>query len=96
MSKMGRYVLDLQIQNENYIMAVEKMIKIAVIDQSVSTLTICKIPKDLQHEDVEWLLESKGFKMTNCSWGEFQGDIIHDDNEEEHVGPPEMYLGDNS
>lgn len=70
------------------------MTKVAVIDLSVPSLTICDIPEGLDHEAIEWLLETKGFKMSECSWGEFEGDIRFDKSQGEHVGPPEMYLGD--
>ena len=69
-----------------------KQTAIAIIDLSTSTLTIIDVPDHWDSERTEEHLTDQGFSLTNCSWGEFDGDI-HDQRGED-VGPPEMYIGD--
>ena len=53
-------------------MAEEIQVAVAIIDLSTSTL---HVPDRLDHQETEEFLEKNGFKMSNCSWGEFDGEI---------------------
>lgn len=48
---------------------------IAVIDLSVSTLSIYDVPEHWEFERIEEYLDKKGHHLSNCSWGEFDGTI---------------------
>jgi len=52
-----------------------KKISIAVIDLSIPSLDIYKLPDDFTSEETETFLEATGHHLSNCSWGEFQGEI---------------------
>lgn len=53
----------------------EEQQAIAVIDLSFSTLTILNVPDNLDGEQIEEVLREKGFHLSNCSWGAFDGEI---------------------
>ena len=53
----------------------EKQVAVAIIDLSTSTLHIMDVPDKLDGQETEEFLEENGFKMSNCSWGEFDGEI---------------------
>jgi hypothetical protein len=50
-------------------------VAVAIIDMSTSTLHIMSVPTLFDSQETEEFLEENGFKMTNCSWGEFDGEI---------------------
>ena len=49
---------------------------IAVIDLSCRGLFIYDVPKDFDIEQIEEFLHEKGGHLSNCSWGEFDGEIV--------------------
>jgi hypothetical protein len=51
------------------------MDSIAVIDLSVPSLDIYDVPKEYDSEEIEEFLREKGYHLSNCSWGVFQGEI---------------------
>ena len=53
----------------------EILVAVAVIDLSVGGLSIYDIPDGLSSEDAEDVLIAKGHKMSQCSWGYFDGKI---------------------
>lgn len=55
--------------------------KIAVIDSSVNGLFIYDIPKDFNTESIEEFMHQQGRHLSNCNWGEFDGEIIELTNE---------------
>lgn len=57
------------------------MKKIAVIDQSVNGLFIYTVPEDFDNEQIEDFLDIQGRHLSNCSWGEFDGEIVDLTNE---------------
>ena len=61
----------------------EDKISIAVIDLSTASLDIYDVPCAFDSEQIEEFLREKGFHLSNCSWGEFQGEI-NDHRKEEH------------
>jgi hypothetical protein len=56
----------------------EEQVAIAIIDMSTSTLTILDVPAKWDCEETEEFLDENGYHLSNCSWGEFDGEI-HDD-----------------
>ena len=54
---------------------------IAIIDLSFGTLTILEVPTNLDSEQTEELLREKGFDLSNCSWGAFDGEIRDERND---------------
>ena len=63
---------------------------IAIIDLSTFTLNVIDVPDYYESEEIEEELTNRGFDLSNCSWGAFDGVI--NDLRGEDVGPPEMYL----
>ena len=53
----------------------KEQVAIAVIDLSVTTLTIYDVPAIWDSEEVEGFLQEKGYRMSQISWGEFDGTI---------------------
>jgi len=49
---------------------------IAVIDLAISGLYIYNVPKDFDSEQTEDFIHSQGHHLSNCSWGEFNGEIV--------------------
>jgi hypothetical protein len=49
----------------------------AVIDSAIVGLFIYDAPSDMEEEDVEEFLISKGHRLSNVSWGYFDG-IVED------------------
>ena len=49
---------------------------IACIDQSVNGLFIYAVPTHFDNDDIEGFLTAEGRHLSNCSWGEFDGDIV--------------------
>lgn len=54
---------------------------IAIIDLSNTSLTIIDVDDKLNSEEIEEILIEKGFHLSNCSWGAFDG-IINDERDE--------------
>ena len=48
---------------------------IAVIDLSTTTLHIHEVPEYWNSEETEEFLQEKGYKLSEVSWGEFDGTI---------------------
>lgn len=48
---------------------------IAVIDLSTSSLCIYDVPEDYDSEQIEEFIYEEGHHLSNCSWGEFDGEI---------------------
>lgn len=48
---------------------------IAVIDLSVTTLTIYDVPDKWGSEEIEWFLQEEGYRINEISWGAFDGEI---------------------
>jgi len=57
------------------------MKKIAVIDHSVNGLFIYSVDENFNEEKIEEFLTEQGRHISNCSWGEFDGEIIDLTNE---------------
>lgn len=53
----------------------EEVQAIAVIDLSIATLTILNVPDSWVAWEIEEELRNKGFHLSNCSWGAFDGHI---------------------
>lgn len=49
---------------------------IAVIDHSTNSLFIYDINEKFTTEQIEKFLDKKHHHLSNCSWGEFDGEII--------------------
>ena len=54
---------------------------LAVIDQSVNGLFIYDIEEGLSNDEIETFIHSKGHHLSNCEWGEFDGQIEDQRNE---------------
>lgn len=52
------------------------MKKIAVIDHSMNGLFIYNVNEKLTSEEIECFLRQQGRNISDCSWGEFDGEII--------------------
>tara|TARA_R110000787_G_scaffold71266_6_gene158708 strand:- start:85 stop:270 length:186 start_codon:yes stop_codon:yes gene_type:complete len=52
------------------------MSHIAVIDLSTNGLFLYSVPKEFGAEAVEEFIIGQGHHLSNCSWGEFDGDIV--------------------
>lgn len=52
------------------------MKSIAVIDLSIPALFLYDVPEDYDNEQIEEFLYKQGRHLSNCSWGEFKGNII--------------------
>jgi len=52
------------------------LINIAVIDLSVNGLYLYNVPKEFDSEQIEEFITSQGHRMSNCSWGEYNGGIV--------------------
>ena len=50
---------------------------IAVVDLSICSLYIYDVPEEWETEDIESFIVSEGHKLSNSSWGSFDG-IIND------------------
>jgi hypothetical protein len=53
------------------------MNKIAVIDSSTLGLFIYDVDKNFDSEQIEEFINKQGHHLSNCSWGEFEGEIIY-------------------
>lgn len=51
------------------------MKQIAVIDLAICELFIYTVRKNYDSEKIETFLTKKGHHLSNCSWGEFNGEI---------------------
>lgn len=49
--------------------------QIAVIDLSYPSLFLYSIGEDWDNEEIENFIYSQGHKLSNCSWGVFDGEI---------------------
>lgn len=52
------------------------MQEIAVIDSSTTGLFLYSVPKEFDSEEIEIFINNKGHHLSNCSWGEFDGEIV--------------------
>jgi len=48
---------------------------IAVIDLSTLALCIYDVNDDMDSEEIEEFIHGQGHHLSNCSWGEFDGEI---------------------
>lgn len=48
---------------------------IAVIDHSINGLFIYNVDKDFDSNSIEVVLHEQGHRLSNCIWGEFDGQI---------------------
>lgn len=48
---------------------------IAIIDLSTCSLDIIDVDDELDSEQIEDVLIKKGYHLSNCSWGAFDGNI---------------------
>lgn len=53
------------------------MNKIAVIDSSTLGLFIYDVNKNFDSEQIEEFISEQRHNLSNCSWGEFDGEIIY-------------------
>lgn len=49
---------------------------IAVIDLAVKGLFLYRVDESLTSEEIEIEINKKGHHLSNCSWGEYDGEIV--------------------
>ena len=82
-SKQGHYAsvngnIPLDKLREHCLLVEVPQVAIAVIDMSTLTLHIHNTPERWDSEETEEFLRESGYHLSNCSWGEFDGEI-HDE-----------------